>query len=95
MLAEETDWWPGAARPRRFAQTQAGISNGVTGLAARRTDSSPAARRLGGSAARRLGGSAAHFNHLTRRQCQEPPQGSGAAAERLDEIAASRGHRAG
>ena len=49
----------------------------------------------GGSAARRLGGSAAHFNHLIRRQCQEPPQGSGTAAERLDQIAASHGIPAG
>ena len=76
-------------RPRRAPD---GLIAG--GSAARRLGGS-AARRLGGSAARRLGGSAAHFNHLTRRQCQEPPQGSGAATERLDEIAASHGIPAG
>ena len=80
--------------PRRRHHEDAGrAARRLGGSAARRLGGS-AARRLGGSAARRLGGSAAHFNHLVRRQCQEPPQGSGTAAERLNEIAASHSHPA-
>ena len=80
MLAEEPDWRPDAARPQRFAQTQAGISNGVTGLAARQTDSSPTARRLDGSTARRLDGSTARrLDGSTARRLD------GSTARRLDD----------
>ena len=44
---------------RRSGKTQAGMPDTEAGAARHRTESWPAARRLGGSAARRLGGSAA------------------------------------
>ena len=81
-----------AARPSRSATA---VIQRRTPLRVQRAGRSDSDREDKGPRRRHHEDAGRAARRLTRRQCQEPPQGSGTATERFNEIAASHGHPAG